>query len=261
MKNSCLSKGVTLVELAIGTAVTGVVALGVTMLYVNSNQSQMNSNLKSQAEQQMRAFLEATKKHLSLARNPYSNSAGSFLNASFQNRNCSFFTTNTPTKDNCGNPALTFSKLIIDRYGDPAQPSSYFTETITTECLATPSNIKIDAALKAEIIRCTPCTLGQLPVIRIRRSNANGVVMRFSGALESQGSANLADDGITVASSLCATHEPLLTPTDPQSFQTVTIRLKTLVKQNQNQVRALELSAAALLPKPISGGVRVLSTQ
>jgi Tfp pilus assembly protein PilE len=260
MNHLLSSKGVSLIELMIGSAITGVIALSVIQFSQSSTRNQLNSIQRSQAETQMRAFMEATKKHISLSRNPYSGNTGSLLDAAFQNRNCSFLISGTPSLKNCGDPKLQFSKLMIDRFGQAENPSTYFTETISTECLPKPSYWRIDATTHAKITECSICKNTELPVVRIRFSNQPQLTLRFSGGAESPTSANIAEDGIAVASNLCVTHSPMVT-SDPQSFQTLTLRLRTLVKQSPNEVKLLELSAAVPLPQPISGGVRVLSTQ
>lgn len=254
-------RGVSLIELTIGIVISGTVGFAIMRFLDSSQRTRINSALKSQTEAGMRAFMESTKKHISLSRNPYALSGGSMLNAPFQSRNCSFLVQGSFTMANCGDSNLSFRNLFIDRYIDAANPATYFTETLSTECVPAPAGVTIDAVNRVAITQCTPCTAGQVPVLRSRYSNRVGRVLRFSGAEEDPTKSEQADDGVTLASALCVTHGPLVNPTDPQSFQMLTLRLRTLVRKNQKQVRLLELTSVIPVPRPQPAGIRVLSNQ
>ena len=233
-----MAKGVSLLELVIGMVVTGGVTLAVINFSSSAMQGQKNSNLRSQTEQKMRIFLETQKKRiaLSLPSNP--------------NNNCSILDA-APTVPICG-AEINFRTLKLNRFRDPLTSTGPFDETTTTVCLPAPIGLVIDPAIRD----CTPCLVGEVPVVRT--TTDNGVVLRFSGAQEI-GANNIADDGVTLASALCITHNPLSIPANPNSFTLLNLRLRTLVLQNK-ETRLLEMSASVPTPRLQPGNIRVLSS-
>lgn len=253
------AKGVTLIELMIGVVLSGVTLMGLSRFYSSAIQFQKNSSIISQADQQMRLFLQAQKKHITLARNPYP-APGSILTQTYQNRNCSFLVAGIPTMINCGNPNLKFSTLIIERFRNAEDPATYFTERLRVECANPPADIVLDAPTRAAMTNCTPCGGLRLPVIRITRSDSLGSVYRMSGARESAGSAALSEEGVTVATSLCITHNGPTDPANPNSFNLFSLRLRALVRQG-NLVKLRELTTTVPTPAQGPGGVHVFSSQ
>lgn len=253
-----MRRGVSLIELLIGVVIAGAVGTGVARFLDNSKQAEKNAIVRTKAEAAMRAFIESHKKYLATARNPYLG-GGVFLNLAFQNRNCSFLNINSPTFANCGDSNLTFNQLSINRFYNATDPATYFTQRVTTECVAHPLGVNISESDLVAIRDCTPCAAGQVPVIRITNNQRPGVVMRFSGATEGGTNVNNPDDGVSLAAGLCVTHEPLFNPADPNNFRNLNLRIRTIVRQNRS-VRLLELTSSAPLPTNSADGVRVLSS-
>jgi type II secretory pathway pseudopilin PulG len=253
-----MCRGVSLIELMIGGAIAGAVIVGVARFIDNSKNAEKNAIARAKAESTMRVFIESHKKHLATARNPYLG-AGPFLNLPFQNRNCSFLNITNPSFSNCGDSNLNFNQLSIDRFYNATAPTTYFTQNVTTQCVAQPVGVAITQSDSLLIRNCTPCANGQVPIIRIMGTNQPGVVKRFSDVAENATNANNADDGVSLAASLCVTHEPLSNPADPNSFRILNLRIRTLVRQNKS-VRLLELTSSAPLPTQSADGVRVLSS-
>ena len=178
-----MERGVSLIELALGVVVGGIIAISAARFISSSKQAQVNATLRAQTEQRMREFLETTKKQIAQSRNSYPG-ASTILNNPYQNRNCSFVVNGNPSLANCGDAALRFSILNMDRYLDANNIATYFTQNITTECVAPSPGVPIQPFEVTAIQECSPCVGGQVPVIRSRFSNRPGLVLRFSGGAE-----------------------------------------------------------------------------
>ena len=240
-----MAKGVSLLELVVGMVVTGGVTLAIVNFSSNAMQAQKNSNLRSQTEQKMRLFLETQKEKIAL----------SLPNAPDPNNNCKILDDSSPPFTKCKNKS-TFNTLKLSSFKDPLTSTGPFFDTTQTECIAAPVGVANSSALKT-IRECTPCTDKQIPVVRTRRNTIPGLVLRFSGDQEKDNS--IADDGSTLASALCITHNALVNPLNPSSFTLLNLRLRTLVLQT-NEPRLLEISASIPTPRLQPGGVRVLSS-
>lgn len=257
-----MNRGVSLIELIVGVAVTGIVGLSASRFFSESSQNQKSTILRTQTEQRMRAFLENKKKQIVSSRNSYQG-GGIYFNLPFTNRNCSFLTQQNPTLANCGSSALKFSGLTIDRFRVASDTATYFTETLRTDCLpmaqALPPGSKINPSDLALIRECTGCSDTQLPVVRMTLSNSPGVNLRYTGSQEDPKLASGSADDTTLASSFCISHNALTNPADPNSFTQFNLRIRTLISEKKSS-RLLELSAVVPTPLPPSGGVRVISS-
>jgi hypothetical protein len=227
-------RGVSLIELVAGIAVSAMAFLTVVKWWSSSNQ--MNSDLAriAQTEQTLRLFLETQKKHISLAGNL--------------------------------NPVPTINSFLLPKYAlpssGPSQPAKYYclqvprlalTETIWTACLKAPSSVALSPGDLALMTDCTPCGNQSFPAIRFIRSDQPGLTFRFSGAQESSAPslASLADDGTTLAESLCV---------NSNASQTLfNLRLRALVRFG-NGTRVIEMSASVPIPQANPAGIQVLST-
>ena len=262
-----MAKGFSLLELVVGIVVTGGVGLVIAQFSSNAMQAQKNSNLIAQTEQKMRMFLEVQKKHISASLPPAGNDPFN---------NCRILgVAGNPTADNCGLVTNRFRNLTLQRFGDPLNSRNLapenpnflapFFETTTTQCVAPPPRVPIDAAALATALDdlqnwdgCSPpspcpcyppCTNGQVPVVT---TTANGTVLRLSGGQQT-------DAAPTLASALCITHNAPLIANNPTSFSLVNLRLRTLVLHNK-ETRLLEMSASVPTPRLQPGNIRVLSS-